>query len=102
MASSPSRSPLAPTEIFDRLRAQFGDDVVSTAEAHGHLVVTVKAARYPEIATFLRDDPSLDFLRAYVRWFDGRRAEARTLFLQVRDRVTRPEVIDCFLRVPPG
>ena len=61
MASSPSRSPLAPTEIFDRLRAQFGDDVVSTAEAHGHLVVTVKAARYPEIATFLRDDPSLDF-----------------------------------------
>jgi Tetratricopeptide repeat len=47
-------------------------------------------------------DPTLLFLQAYVRWFDGRRAEARELFRRVRDRVTRPEVIDRFLRAEPG
>lgn len=42
-----------------RLRAQFGDDVLSFEDQHGHAVVTVAPARYREIATFLRDEPDL-------------------------------------------
>jgi hypothetical protein len=45
-------------------------------------------------------DAALDFLRAYVGWFDGRRDEARALFRQVRERVIKPEVIDRFLQAP--
>jgi NADH-quinone oxidoreductase subunit C len=59
VASSPS--PLSPTEVIDRLRAQFGDDVVDAAEVFGHPVVTVTAERYVEMATFLRDDGDLSF-----------------------------------------
>jgi thioredoxin-like negative regulator of GroEL len=54
-----------------------------------------------EAAAARPDDPALDFLRAYVRWFDGRRDEARALFRQVRERVTRQEAVDRFLQ-PPG
>jgi NADH:ubiquinone oxidoreductase subunit C len=61
VASSPSRSPLRPTEIFQRLRAQFGDDILATEEVHGHAVVNVRPGRYQELAAFLRDDPALDF-----------------------------------------
>src|SRR5207302_947866 len=61
VASSRSRSPLQPTEIFQRLRAQFGDDVLATEEVHGHAVVSVRPERYQELAEFLRDDPAFDF-----------------------------------------
>jgi hypothetical protein len=53
-----------------------------------------------EAATAWPGDPALDFLRAYVYWFDGRRDEARALFRQVRERVAKPEVIDRFLAAP--
>jgi len=56
-----SRKPLSPADIAERLRAQFGEDVLSTEEVHGHPVATVSPARYAEIASFLRDDPELDF-----------------------------------------
>jgi NADH-quinone oxidoreductase subunit C len=56
-----SRHPLSPSDIVDRLRAQFGEEVVGDAVVHGHPVVTVAAARYPEMARFLRDDPELAF-----------------------------------------
>lgn len=56
-----SRKPLSPAEIAERLRAQFGDDVLASEEVHGHAVVTVSSSRYPEIAAFLRDEPELDF-----------------------------------------
>ena len=59
MASSPK--PLSPPEIADRLRAQFGEDILAFQDAHGHPVVTVAPARYQEIATFLRDDLALAF-----------------------------------------
>jgi NADH-quinone oxidoreductase subunit C len=59
VASSPK--PLSPPEIGDRLRAQFGEDVVAFHDAHGHPVATVTPARYQEIATFLRDDAALAF-----------------------------------------
>jgi len=61
VASSPSRSPLPPAEIADRLRAQFGEDVRSAEEVHGHMTVAVNPERYREIAAFLRDDPDLGF-----------------------------------------
>jgi NADH-quinone oxidoreductase subunit C len=59
VASSPK--PLSPPEIADRLRAQFGEDILAFQDAHGHPVVTVAPGRYQEIATFLRDDPALAF-----------------------------------------
>ena len=61
MASSPNRSPLPPADIADRLRAQFGDDVLGFEEVHGHATVKAAPARYREIAQFLRDDPALGF-----------------------------------------
>ena len=62
MAGSPERAnPLLPADIEDRLRAQFGDDVLAAADVHGHAVVNVAPGRYVEMARFLRDDPDLDF-----------------------------------------
>jgi NADH-quinone oxidoreductase subunit C len=61
VAGSPNRNQLSPPEIADRLRAQFGDDVVEAADVHGHAVLTVTPARYQEIGRFLRDEPELDF-----------------------------------------
>ena len=59
MASS--RRPRSPSDIADRLRAQFGEEIVASDDVHGHAVITVKPGRYQEIARFLRDDPDLDF-----------------------------------------
>ena len=59
MASSPR--PLSPPEVIDRLRAQFGDDVLSADDVHGHPVVGVTPSRYVEMGEFLRDDPDLAF-----------------------------------------
>ena len=50
-------APLPPPEVESRLRAQFGDDVLSFEDQHGHSVVAVTPERYRELATFLRDDP---------------------------------------------
>ncbi len=55
MASSPR--PLPPPEIETRLRAQFGDDILTFEVQHGHSVVTVTPARYRELAAFVRDEP---------------------------------------------
>jgi len=52
-----TRRPLPPPEVERRLRAQFGDDVLSFEDQHGHAVVSVTPARYREMATFLRDEP---------------------------------------------
>lgn len=55
MASSPR--PLPPPEVESRLRAQFGDDVLSFEDQFGHSVVAVTPPRYRELVTLLRDDP---------------------------------------------
>jgi NADH-quinone oxidoreductase subunit C len=52
-----SSRPLPPPEVETRLRAQFGDDVLSFEDRFGHPVVTVSAGRYRELMTFLRDEP---------------------------------------------
>ena len=54
MASS---RPLPPPEVETRLRAQFGDDILAFEDRFGHPVVSVNAARYRELMTFLRDEP---------------------------------------------
>jgi NADH-quinone oxidoreductase subunit C len=59
VASSPGR--LSPVEIVERVRAQFGDDVLGAEEVHGHAVITVRPDRYREVAAFLREDPDLAF-----------------------------------------
>ncbi len=59
MASS--RRPLPPAEIAERVRAQFGRDVLGFEDVHGHAVITVTPSRYQEVARFLRDEPALDF-----------------------------------------
>jgi NADH-quinone oxidoreductase subunit C len=61
VAGSRNRNPLSPADVADRLRAQFGDDVLESSDVHGHAVVRVTPARYQEIGRFLRDDPDLDF-----------------------------------------
>ena len=59
MASS--RNPLSPAEITERLRARFGEDLLAVDEVGGHAVVEVSPGRYHELATFLRNEPDLDF-----------------------------------------
>jgi NADH-quinone oxidoreductase subunit C len=56
-----SRNPLSPADIIDRLRAQFGEDVLSGEDVFGHPVVKVRPGRYREVATFLRDERDLGF-----------------------------------------
>jgi NADH-quinone oxidoreductase subunit C len=64
-----SARPLSPTDVADRLRAQFGQDILSADDVFGHTVVAITPDRYQEVAAFLRDEPDLaldffDFLSA--------------------------------------
>ena len=52
---------LSATDIIDRLRAQFGEDIVGAEEAFGDAVITVNPSRYEEVARFIHDDRDLDF-----------------------------------------
>jgi NADH-quinone oxidoreductase subunit C len=75
VASSPS--PLRSSEIAERLKAQFGDDITELdANNFGHVVATVVPERYRELARFVRDDPGigcdfLDFVTAVDRKDQG-------------------------------
>jgi len=42
-------------------------------------------------------DVGLQFLQAYIRWFDGEREEAKAIFRKLRDRVTNPQLISRFV-----
>jgi len=59
VASTPHRLP--PPEVEARLRARFGDDVLSFEDQFGHAVVATRPERYRELVTFLRDEPELAF-----------------------------------------
>ena len=52
---------LSPAEIGQRLRAQFGQDILSSDDQTGHAVIGVSATRYVDVARFLRDEPELGF-----------------------------------------
>jgi NADH-quinone oxidoreductase subunit C len=54
-----SPRPLPSPDIESRLRAHFGDAVVSFEEQHGHAVATVSRERYHDVVRFLRDEPEL-------------------------------------------
>ena len=61
--------PLPPAEIGRRVQAQFGRDVLSVEDQHGHAVLAVTPERYVDIARFLRDDPDLGF--DYIDFLTG-------------------------------
>ena len=70
------RNPRSVPEIEARLRRRFGDAVSDVEDRFGHAVVTVAAGTYPQVATFLRDEPDLaldflDFTSAVDRGGDG-------------------------------
>jgi NADH-quinone oxidoreductase subunit C len=75
VASSPS--PLRPSEVAERLKAQFGDDITELDDNNfGHVVATVVPTRYRELALFVRDDPGIgcnymDFVTAVDRKDEG-------------------------------
>ncbi len=50
---------MAPEEICDVLKKQFGDAIVSANVQGGHPYAEVATDRWPELAKFLRDDPRL-------------------------------------------
>jgi NADH-quinone oxidoreductase subunit C len=56
-----SRSPLPPSEVAERLRARFGQDILEFEDRFGHPVVSVTLGRYREVVQFLRDDRDLSF-----------------------------------------
>ena len=86
MASSPSR--LAPDQVAERLRAQFGDDIVDYRDSFGHVQVTVAPARYRELVAFVRDEPAIacDFLD-FVAGVD-RKEEGFEVVVQVTSSAT--------------
>lgn len=66
-------------------------------------------AAYPEHLRRLEDtltkfpnDPVLLFLFAYQLWFDGRKDEARALFLRARPGAGDPAIVDRFLKAKPA
>ncbi|MCH7813580.1 MAG: NADH-quinone oxidoreductase subunit C, partial [Planctomycetes bacterium] len=52
---------MAPEEICDLLRTEFGEAIESVEVGGGHPHVVVTPERWPEVAAFLRDDPRLRF-----------------------------------------
>ena len=59
MATSGTK--LSANHIIDRLRAQFGEDILNAEEVFGDAVFTINPSRYEEVARFLRDDRDLLF-----------------------------------------
>lgn len=57
--SAPQPAPQHP--ILERLRARFGDVVLSTHDYRGDLTAQVTPAAIVEVCTFVRDDPALAF-----------------------------------------
>lgn len=52
---------MAPEEICERLRSQFGDAIEETILDGAHPYAQVAPDRWPDVAVFLRDDPGLAF-----------------------------------------
>ena len=58
MAGTPSPPP---PDVETRLRAQFGDAIVSVEDNFGEPVVSVTRERHHELVRFLRDEPEFGF-----------------------------------------
>jgi NADH/F420H2 dehydrogenase subunit C len=48
-------------DITARIQARFGDRIVASSEFRGQAALTIRPADLIEVATFLRDEPELDF-----------------------------------------
>jgi hypothetical protein len=57
--------------------------------------------RLEEVVARFPNDPVVLFLYGYELWFDGRKDDARVLFLQAQAAGADPAVIDLFLRALP-
>ena len=73
MASSP---PLPATEIGERIRSRFGEDVLESSDALAQAAVRIKPERYRELIQTLRDDSEfacdfLDFVGGVDRGEEG-------------------------------
>jgi NADH-quinone oxidoreductase subunit C len=58
--ASPSH-PLSPADIEGKVRALAGDPAIASSESFGEVVLAVAPGRLVDVATSLRDDPSLAF-----------------------------------------
>jgi len=52
---------MAPEEICDILRREFGEAIVDTVVSANRPYAVVETARWPAVAKFLRDDPRMGF-----------------------------------------
>jgi NADH-quinone oxidoreductase subunit C len=73
VASSP---PLPATEIGERIRSRFGEDVLESSDALGQATVRIKPERYRDLIQTLRDDSTfacdfLDFVGGVDRGEEG-------------------------------
>ena len=83
------------------MRAQFGEDVLSFEDQHGHSVVAMTPSRYRELVTFLRNEPEFacdycDFVSA-VDFGDEGMEVVTHLFSTTHDHSVRVKV-----RLPAG
>ena len=109
MANSP---PLPPTDITERLRARFGQDVLEASDALGQAWIRVGPERYREVVETLRDDEEfacdyLDFVAGVDRGEDGfdvvaqlystsRRHQVRVKVAAGREDPVAPSISDLY------
>jgi NADH-quinone oxidoreductase subunit C len=109
VASSP---PLPATDITERLRARFGQDVLEVSDALGQAWIRVGPERYREVVETLRDDEEfacdyLDFVAGVDRGEDGfdvvaqlystsRRHQVRVKVAAGREDPVAPSISDLY------
>jgi NADH-quinone oxidoreductase subunit C len=109
VASSP---PLPATDITERLRARFGQDVLEVSDALGQAWIRVGPERYREVVETLRDDEEfacdyLDFVAGVDRGEDGfdvvaqlystsRRHQVRVKVVAGREDPVAPSISDLY------
>ncbi|HZB02848.1 MAG TPA: NADH-quinone oxidoreductase subunit C [Actinomycetota bacterium] len=109
MANSP---PLPATDITERLRARFGQDVLEASDALGQAWIRVGPERYREVVETLRDDEEfacdyLDFVAGVDRGEDGfdvvaqlystsRRHQVRVKVAAGREDPVAPSISDLY------
>jgi NADH-quinone oxidoreductase subunit C len=109
VANSP---PLPATDITERLRARFGQDVLEASDALGQAWIRVGPERYREVVETLRDDEEfacdyLDFVAGVDRGEDGfdvlaqlystsRRHQVRVKVAAGREDPVAPSISDLY------
>jgi NADH-quinone oxidoreductase subunit C len=110
VASSPGR--LQATEVTERLRARFGEDLLETSEAGDQAWVRIAPARHRDLIQTLRDDAEfgcdfIDFVAGVDRQEEGfdvvvqlystsRRHQIRVKLACDREQPTAPTISDLY------